>query len=512
MSAFIPCGPISLFRPVLVLLFIAGLLFQTHIWFSSDVEWLMHLSEEVLAGKQFGTDIFETNPPVILVLYLPALFLKHVLGLVSQQAILLYLSLLACFSLWFCASSWKQVFGKTEPVLGKSLAVMLVFCLFLLPISAFGQREHVWLILILPWLASAVAAAEQKPLPPGKALIAGLLAGMGFMLKPFFLCPLILVESWLLWKNRQWLRIEPLVIAGVIVLCLTGIALWQPGYYQTILPLVMQYYFSGVKYPLWCLIDHISLFPVAVMAWLVFFRKEDRHPQTGRVLLLALIGMLAAHVIALVPWYYHLYPALALGCCSLVWLAVQMWQQSRNPGVPLLAVLLLAGTLTFIPASLHTDQNWLKPVKGMHQYLASHIDRKTEKTGLIVLSLHGTAAIAALAGTLPVSWGSGIPFLWWHGGILHAQENHTLPASVVRHDMDAFTAISVREISRENPEWLVVDIGNPWQPQNQRLGRKSLSLLAFLCLNPDFKKVFAQYAWQKTFGSYLVYKRKTARQ
>ncbi len=69
-------------RLLLILLMASIFLFawklQSALFLNYDVSWLMHASERLLAGGTYSRDFFETNPPLILYLYLPPVIFSKI--------------------------------------------------------------------------------------------------------------------------------------------------------------------------------------------------------------------------------------------------------------------------------------------------------------------------------------------------------------------------------------------------------------------------------------------------
>ena len=102
----------------------------------------------------------------------------------------------------------------------------LLLVTFYLPMYAFLQREYLLFIFIMPYLLLAALRIENKSIHPLASFFIGLFAGLGFAIKPFFLVTLVLVELCVMIKTRNffsWLRIEPFVIASVLVVYLISV-------------------------------------------------------------------------------------------------------------------------------------------------------------------------------------------------------------------------------------------------------------------------------------------------
>ena len=62
--------------------------------------------------------------------------------------------------------------------------------------ASFGQREYLCVVLVMPYLAlSAARAQENHEVDTLGSLLVGLLAGIGFAIKPYFLAVPALIEG-----------------------------------------------------------------------------------------------------------------------------------------------------------------------------------------------------------------------------------------------------------------------------------------------------------------------------
>ena len=72
-----------------------------------------------------------------------------------------------------------------------------MFVLFDLPGQDFGEREHLLLLLALPYLLLAAARAVGREIPASHAVAIGLLAAAGLLIKPHFVLLWLAIEGYL---------------------------------------------------------------------------------------------------------------------------------------------------------------------------------------------------------------------------------------------------------------------------------------------------------------------------
>ncbi len=119
---------------------------------SADVLWLVDVARRVTRGEVLYRDILEINPPLIVWLLLPFARTGHPLE-------------------WFLAATVGLAVASSVLVaraLGRPGALVAALALLLVvPIGWFGQREHLAVALILPWLVGALRAGRADPSMPG---------------------------------------------------------------------------------------------------------------------------------------------------------------------------------------------------------------------------------------------------------------------------------------------------------------------------------------------------------
>jgi hypothetical protein len=184
----------------------------------------------------------------------------------------------------------------------------------------FGQREHLAFAYSLPYILLAVGRLEGRRAPPGIALVAGLAAGVGFALKPYFLAVPLLVELLAaLWRRsrRFVFRLEVWALAGVISVYLLTVLIATPAYVFEVVPSIRPVYW-GFNNDLGTVLSPISstLVGFALSILLTLLRKgEDRALQW--CLIAAAGGFLLAYLVQMKGYSYHGLPFRSLVLVSL---------------------------------------------------------------------------------------------------------------------------------------------------------------------------------------------------
>src|SRR5438094_233352 len=113
------------------LIILLAYFFQSRLLFSGDVGYLLHVANQLLAGGTYAHDFFETNPPMILYLYLPACLLCKLTAISIINASRIYFFFLIFISSSLCFYLMKKLIN--HPVTLSFAYLMLLFILLFLP-------------------------------------------------------------------------------------------------------------------------------------------------------------------------------------------------------------------------------------------------------------------------------------------------------------------------------------------------------------------------------------------
>jgi hypothetical protein len=321
-----------------------------------DVGAVLQWSGRMLAGERLYVDINDVNPPLIYWLNLIPAGLARLTGLPAPLAFALSVLATIAASLMLA----RPLFAKLAPA-GSFAALTLpglaLFVLLVYPQGSFGQREHLLVILTLPYLLLATARALLLPIDGRSAALIGLVAAIGIGIKPHFAFLPVLIELNLLmlcgWRAR--LRDPaPWAIAGFGIAYLLAARLIHPEFFSHELPLAMRYYERGLGWHV--LLEPqslgvlLALIPLSLAAFML------RSARLAQILALAALADLIGACLQGRGWDYHFLPAngavillggaLATGLLDRWSAAMPAWPKAALGGVALVMTLLLSGNLS----------------------------------------------------------------------------------------------------------------------------------------------------------------------
>src|SRR5579872_6662871 len=94
---------------------------------NTDVASLLYDTGLFLSGGTYVKDFFETNPPMIFILYSPIVFLKKLTALNINSLTYIYIIFIALFSLAFCSVLIEKIISKKDYFLKNTMLIVLMF-------------------------------------------------------------------------------------------------------------------------------------------------------------------------------------------------------------------------------------------------------------------------------------------------------------------------------------------------------------------------------------------------
>lgn len=287
-----------------------------------DASLHLLIGQLLLRGAVPYVDFVEINPPLVYYLHVIPVALANWLAINPIPVFLLLMLALSIWAIGVCMYLTSTNIPTGGALIGAVVAVSVsVLNLKLFTTNEFGEREHIFLLLVLPyvmlrWLRWRGRLTDGRRL----GLVVGLAAGLGAYIKPHFL--LILVALELFWRVAEarswaWKEAELLSVLGV------GLAY---GVFLLLIPAEMRrglimvvesvlsggYRAYGDMNVLGLILDQNVLLLVGLLPFL-FFRTRKNADDAESLLLTMCIFLLASLVVygsQARGFAYHLIPAM----------------------------------------------------------------------------------------------------------------------------------------------------------------------------------------------------------
>lgn len=300
----------------LIIIYVLAWCMQSELLIKGDVSWLMHLSRELMRGDGYHGNILEINPPLTIFIYTPEIFFTHYCHVSHIIGIRIVMFAYATCSLFLCYRLLPIILHEKEAVLFLSIMWVLSFIDLILPATEFGQRECVMFYCTMPYFLLLTVRLEKKSIAKYSAFLIGVVAGIGFLVKPFFVLSFLLVEFYAVVFSKNRLAIFRSEVIAVILFIFSYLAatwIFFPYYFTHIIPMASRFYYQDLGH------GYLGLFAfqlvvIVLMTYVFYFLALKKNPYRTltTVLLFAFTGCFLAYVIQKMPWYYHFLPTLSL--------------------------------------------------------------------------------------------------------------------------------------------------------------------------------------------------------
>ncbi len=193
------------------------LLFAWRSYLNHDVAVFLTAATSLLEGRRPGIDLVDVNPPMMTYLsVLPVLLWRWTgVGLVLAGQLSILAAIIASL-LAIRASVRLPPFELDMAERDIVSAFWLLGSLFTYTAGEFGQREHVFALMYVPWLFLRLARHEAASVRTGLAVAVGVAAFLGTAPKPHFVATLLAVELYQLARSR---RLRTLLAPEVLAFC-----------------------------------------------------------------------------------------------------------------------------------------------------------------------------------------------------------------------------------------------------------------------------------------------------
>src|SRR4029077_1551090 len=141
----------------------------------------------LLGGGRFYYDVFDPDPPLIFLLLEPSAGFAKLTGLDPYVVFSGWVCLLILWSIVEAAGSLLGLFAERR---GAGIIAVLTYATLLcfLPGYQFGQRDHLAIVLLSPWLFRfALRKDVAKESLTFSSLSITAIAAVGFLIKPYFI-------------------------------------------------------------------------------------------------------------------------------------------------------------------------------------------------------------------------------------------------------------------------------------------------------------------------------------
>ena len=494
---------------------------------STDIAWLIHLTEQVLDGATLYVDIIENRPPAMFLLAAPPVAIGRFLGIDPTHAYHVWVSGFVGLSLILCREISRDVLFEERPITRSAFLLSAIILLTVVPLHHYGQPGHLVTVCLMPYLLSAARRAAGHTARSRLAVLAGLLAGVGIALKPFFLIPWLCVELFVRIRTRtpgSLVAPENLCIVAIQAIFLGTVLAGFPAYVTVVLPLVIEL-FNAHNVPLVVLLVR-ALYGglILCLPLLLGLGRHGVRVELSGTLFTAACAFLLVFLIQLKGWGQHLLPSLIITFLLCTILIIGYWEGSRISeqrvrGRPTLA-LLLAVTVCY-PVALGIGVPVFPPTFFVRMDNPGYRDVLNDLSAIVQREAAGKPIFVFSASSYPgfhlISRGRAQwPYRFWSLWPLPAlyrdpdpvsrMHSYRLPEARPPTERFVFDAI-VSDLIRTPPEIVIIDAGSPKHGWIQPGGDGGFDYLAYFGRDPRFSAMFEAYRELTQVARFRVFRR-----
>jgi hypothetical protein len=479
-----------------------------------DTAWYLYAGSQYLAGGQLYRDVFvDVNPPLGFFLTLPPVILARLTGLFAVDLFIVYVYLLIVLSL---AATWWLLRADSglSRIAQRGLMILAAVVLTVTPADQFGQREHLMMVLALPYLALAVLSARGHGIPWPAATAIGLAAGLGFAIKPYYLLVPLALEVYRLAAGRgrrTLLRPETLGLAATLVAYALVVVLVTPEYLTRIVPYALEVYNQAYQNPLLVVLWRIEtvMLPVGCLVH-VATRRNQLAPQLGDVFMIASAVFFITYLAQMKGWDYQLYPAsscliLGYGALLLNHLAASR-SEPAAPGATSLTRGIAVASLLLIAILTGNDAVHLGYKLRFTEIMTPYVERYARNHAIVVLGSNVSAGFP-LVNFSRVDWSSRFPTLWLLPGVIRKRASGEASDPALLDEMESFTRDAViADLTARPPDLIMVDD----RDRKTYFGDLAFDYLDYFKQDPRFARIWSDYVWVAEEVDFDIYRRRCA--
>lgn len=464
-----------------------------------DVSWLWLATERFLNGATLGNGIWEPNPPLIFWIMSPAVIGARLAKIDYHLAYTLYITGLATASAFAGAGIARPLFTGT--IRSTVFACALLACLLFLPGDSFGQREHILVILIAPYLIWETCALDRSdPRSLGPTVAISLAAACGVLLKP----PLaLLVVGFVTLRMVQARSIRVLIRPGYLTMLACAfiysltIIIFYPEWlamtrvtaivYSAYNPPLSQLAYVSAPFIALTVLAFIFVAPHA--SWRARFESP-----TGGMLLASALLLLGA-ILQLKGWTYHRLPSgVAFVLAALIFLLTSPAPVRSGPTLKA-----AFGLLFFLAVRPFGSSTWFERSDPVDPEIA-HLIKLADNRPIAAFSTVLQSVFPALT-EANVIWGSRFPCQWLIPAVVKLASGDAEDRRAAGHVRYLAAGFVAADIARYRPAVIALRVRNdPFLPNG-------FDWAGFYSVHPGFRSVWRDYCPSMPTPSWLIYTR-----
>lgn len=331
---------------------------------SSDIAIVLSFAQRILDGMSAVEGYYDPNPPMSFITYIPAVLLSKLCGIPLYQAHVYYALI------WIVASAVTSMLILRSLLADRGMYHLLVVTmlagLIIVPGLDFGDRDHLIVIGLLPFLLAQIAYLKGKDISQTLKYGAFFMGAVTVLIKPHYgLLPVFLmaVRLWLDRKISTVFRADFYCLAVAVLIYIAVVLLFFRDFAFIILPDILSLYINVRNPVIWP--EFMAYGLLISLCFMIAYEGKYDQAAKNTIYLLCALGWLALVVYMVqgkglnyhrVPYLVFFFSALSLS----VYLLLQRFTVPPSLaalssfGLALIAMLSVTG----LPENFITDKQY----------------------------------------------------------------------------------------------------------------------------------------------------------
>ena len=500
---------------VVAVFFLLNILREKNDLVHNDVGWYLYGAERLIHGATLYRDVVDLNPPLIYFINLPPVWLATFLGVPATAVYKGFIFLLICVALILCQLILRRLNHAWHEEAKSFTFIMIAFLLILLAAgnfgykgTSFGQREHIMMILVIPYLLASIARAEGIESSNAIKVLIGLFAGIGIAIKPHFVLVWLMTEGYLfaVCRNRHtWKSPESIIILSILISYWLVVGVFFPDYIAFGLKAAQVYgAYDTTFYEL--LTQQTTILWLIAIVILLATRSDRNGRHAPELFFVAGTSLLIAALFQRKGWGYQYYPSRVALLLSLGFLFTFRLQHLK--WFSKLRLMTVAILLMIFVAVKVTVESFVRPLPGSILSLSHFVQEDAKGKSVMFLSTVSEPQFP-FVNYAHVGWTSRFTCLWFlphfYGGV-SVQPDKPFPYHKP-HEMSllekGFFDEVIFDIVVGRPDLLFNDIGDVKYP----FGQTRFNFLEYYSMDSRFASLLHEYRLVGSIDRFAVYKR-----
>ena len=460
---------------------------------NGNISWLLMAAERLLQGQSMSVHIYETNPPLSIIIYIPHVIAAKLFGIPLPVASYYVTSLFVIFSVITMNALVRHLSYISDTqrycfIACYTLSVTIITTVF------YSDREHMILLGLAPFVFTQFLLLHRIELPKILVYVVFIIGAFCVLVKPHYgLLPTVFLMTRLI-KHRQinFFKAPDFQVLAIMTLLYIGvITIFFYDYVTIIFPDVATLYVNSGSDFL-SILNASQIHMLAYVAFFFFelFREDLSKQQKSLVLFMygCCMMCLVPYYVQLKGFYNHLIPAYAffmMGLCLTLMFRSENLIKIKNLSflqfiIPFAALMSVANAIS----PLNTDFPKHKNIPDMP--VTKVLEEKCPKP-CTFFAFHGDIEIMnPTAAYMGYTHGSRFPVYWFLPQVLRSLEDESQRENG-QTLMNKYTQMLAEDLEYYKPDILLIAQDIPVAYLT------TFNFMSFFALNENVKEQFEQH-------------------